>query len=423
MTSEEIGLVFQREAGQVLATLIRLLGDFDLAEEALQEAFEIALKRWAGSVPPANPRAWLIRAARNRAIDQLRRRARFERERPALDAEAALAAEPEIASESGVGVGALEDDVLRLIFTCCHPALPMEARVALTLRTVCGLTTGEVARGFLVADEAMAQRLVRAKTKIRAAHIPYRVPPLEMLDERVDGVLAVLYLVFTEGYAATSSDSEARRGLAAEAIRLARLIDRLMPGPAIKGLLALMLLQDARRAARATPDGDVVLLEDQDRKLWDQGQIAEGLLLVEAALTTPGPPSSYAVQAAIAALHVRARSQAETDWPQIAGLYAVLARIQPSPVIELNRAVAVSMVDGPARALELVDALIARGELAGYHLAPAVRADLLRRLGRPAEAAEAYRTALVLARQESEKRLLARRLLELGDGSHQTGIQ
>ena len=301
----------------------------------------------------------------------------------------------------------------------------MEARVALTLRTVCGLTTGEVARGFLVADEAMALRLVRAKTKIRAAHIPYRVPPLEMLDERVDGVLAVLYLVFTEGYAATSSGSEARRSLAAEAIRLARLIDRLMPGPAIKGLLALMLLQDARRAARATPDGDVVLLEDQERELWDQGQIAEGLLLVEAALTTPGPPSSYAVQAAIAALHARARSQAETDWPQIAGLHAVRARIQPSPVIELNRAVAVSMVDGPARALELelVDALIARGELAGYHLAPAVRADLLRRLGRPAEAAEAYRTALVLAHQESEKRLLAQRLLEQGDGSHQTGIQ
>jgi RNA polymerase sigma-70 factor (ECF subfamily) len=416
MTSEEIGLVFQQEAGQVLATLIRLLGDFDLAEEALQEAFEIALKRWAEAAPPANPRAWLIRAARNRAIDQLRRRARFERTRPALDAEAALAAEPEIASASGVG--ALEDDVLRLIFTCCHPALPMEARVALTLRTVCGLTTGEVARSFLVADEAMAQRLVRAKTKIRTAHIPYRVPPLEMLNERVDGVLAVLYLVFTEGYAATSSDSEARRGLAAEAIRLARLIDRLMPGPAIKGLLALMLLQDARRAARATPDGDIVLLEDQDRGLWDQRQIAEGLPLVEAALTAPGPPSSYAVQAAIAALHARARSQAETDWPQIAGLYAFLARIQPSPVIELNRAVAVSMVDGPARALELVDALIARGELAGYHLAPAVRADLLRRLGRPAEAAEAYRAALVLARLESEKRLLAQRLLELGDGSH-----
>jgi RNA polymerase sigma-70 factor (ECF subfamily) len=388
MTSEEIGLVFQQEAGQVLATLIRLLGDFDLAEEALQEAFEIALKRWAEAAPPANPRAWLIRAARNRAIDQLRRRARFERTRPALDAEAALAAEPEIASASGVG--ALEDDVLRLIFTCCHPALPMEARVALTLRTVCGLTTGEVARSFLVADEAMAQRLVRAKTKIRTAHIPYRVPPLEMLNERVDGVLAVLYLVFTEGYAATSSDSEARRGLAAEAIRLARLIDRLMPGPAIKGLLALMLLQDARRAARATPDGDIVLLEDQDRGLWDQRQIAEGLPLVEAALTAP----------------------------QIAGLYAFLARIQPSPVIELNRAVAVSMVDGPARALELVDALIARGELAGYHLAPAVRADLLRRLGRPAEAAEAYRAALVLARLESEKRLLAQRLLELGDGSH-----
>jgi RNA polymerase sigma-70 factor (ECF subfamily) len=407
MTSGEIGLVFRREAGQVLATLIRLLGDFDLAEEALQEAFEIALKRWTATGPPANSRAWLIRAARNRAIDQLRRRANFERKRPVLDAEAALAAEPEADTP-------LEDDVLRLVFTCCHPALPMEARVALTLRTVCGLTTGEVARGFLVAEEAMAQRLARAKAKIRAARIPYRVPPLEMLDERLEGVLAVLYLVFTQGYAATPDDSEARRGLAAEAIRLARLIDQLLPGPAIKGLLALMLLQDARRVARATADGDIVLLEDQDRALWDRGQIAEGLALVEAALTTRGPPSSYAVQAAIAALHARAVSHAETDWPQIAGLYAVLARIQPSPVIELNRAVAVSMVDGPARALELVEALIARGELAGYHLAPAVRAGLLRRLGRRDEAAQAYRSALALARLEPERRLLARRLAELG---------
>jgi RNA polymerase sigma-70 factor (ECF subfamily) len=413
MTSDETGAVFRREAGQVLATLIRLLGDFDLAEESLQEAFEIALKRWARDGAPANPQAWLIRTARNRAIDQLRRRASFQRKRPALGAEAALAAIPDTTPDDDSD-GPLADDVLRLVFTCCHPALAMEARVALTLRTVCGLTTGEVARGFLVAEETMAQRLVRAKAKIRGAGIPYRVPPLEMLDERLEGVLATLYLVFTEGYAATPDDDAARRGLTIEAIRLARLVDGLLPGAAIKGLLALMLLQDARRAARATADGDIVLLEDQDRALWDRAQIEEGLPLVEAALRTPGvPPSSYAVQAAIAALHASAASHAETDWPQIAALYAVLAHIHPSPVVELNWAVAVSMVDGPAKALDLVDALIARGELAGYHLAPAVRADFLRRLGRTGEAADAYRQALDLARLEPERRLLARRLEEL----------
>jgi RNA polymerase sigma-70 factor (ECF subfamily) len=413
MTSDEIDILFRREAGPVLATLIRLLGDFDLAEESLQEAFETALRRWAAEGAPASPRAWLIRAARNRAIDQLRRRANFERKRPALDAEADLAAlpSPEIDADTP-----LEDDVLRLVFTCCHPALGMEARVALTLRTVCGLTTPEVARAFLVAEETMAQRLVRAKAKIRAAGIPYRVPPIEMLDERLEGVLAVLYLVFTEGYAAAPDDSAARRGLTVEAIRLGRLIDGLLPGrAAIKGLLALMLLQDARRAARATAGGDIILLEDQDRSLWDRAQIEEGLTLVEAALRTPGPPASYAVQAAIAALHARAPSHGETDWPQIAGLYAVLMRIHPSPVIELNRAVAVSMVDGPARALDLVDALIAGGGLEGYHLAPAVRADCLRRLGRREEAADAYRAALALARLEPERRLLARRIEELKD--------
>jgi RNA polymerase sigma-70 factor (ECF subfamily) len=409
MTPGDIGAVFRREAGPVLATLIRLLGDFDLAEDMLQAAFEIALDRWAHDGPPAHPRAWLIRTARNRAIDQFRRRARFAARRPLIEAEAvgATAIDPQAEDE-------LEDDVLRLIFTCCHPALAMEARVALTLRTVCGLATGEVARAFLVAEEAMAQRLVRAKAKIRAAAIPYRVPPLELLDERLDGVLAVLYLVFTQGYAATPDDGEARRGLTAEAIRLTRLIDGLMSGrAAINGLLALMLLQDARRAARTDAAGDIVLLKDQDRRLWDHAQIAEGLMLVEASLRTPGTPSSYAVQAAIAALHARAPSHAETDWPQIAGLYAVLTRIHPSPVIELNQAVAISMVDGPARALDLVDALIARGGLAGYHLAPAVRADFLRQLGRRDEAMAAYRVAHALAGLEPERRLLARRMAEL----------
>lgn len=406
MGPAEIDAVFRREGGPALASLIRQLGDFDLAEESLQDALVAALARWPMDGAPASPRAWLIRAARNRALDQIRRRANLRRKQPLIEAEQVQGAETE---------DELEDDVLRLVFTCCHPALPMEARVALTLRTICGLTTGEVARAFLSAEAAMAQRLVRAKAKIRAAAIPYRVPPAELLDERLEGVLAVLYLVFTEGYAATPDDAAARRGLAGEAIRLARLICGLMPERgAVEGLLALMLLQDARRAARATADGDIVLLEDQDRSLWDRDRIDEGLALVEAALRRPGAPSPYAVQAAIAALHARAPSSAETDWPQIAALYAVLERIAPSPVVELNRAVAVAMVDGPARALDLVDALIARGELAGYHLAPAVRADLLRRLGRMDEAAHAYRQALGLAHLAAERRLLARRLAELG---------
>jgi RNA polymerase sigma-70 factor (ECF subfamily) len=332
-----------------------------------------------------------------------------------LDAEAAITALAAVEPESSEGEPDY-DDVLRLIFTCCHPALGMEARVALTLKTVCGLSTEQIARGFLIGEETMAQRLVRAKAKIRGAKIPYAVPPVDILDERLDGVLAVLYLVFTEGYAATPADSDLRRGLTAEAIRLARLLDELLPErAAIKGLLALMLLQDSRRAARRSPHGDIVLLEHQDRGLWDRGQIDEGLGHVDGALALPGRPASYAVQAAIAALHARAARHDQTDWPQIVGLYEVLLRIHPSPVIELNHAVALSMVDGPARALARVEALAARGGLDGYHLLPAVRADLLRRLGRREEAADAYREALALARLAPERRLLAQRLAEVDD--------
>jgi RNA polymerase sigma-70 factor (ECF subfamily) len=415
MDDGDLALIFRAEAGRALATLIRLIGDFDLAEESLQEAFEAAVQRWPKWGPPDNPRAWLVTAARNRALDQLRRRARFQARRRVLDAEAAITALAAVEPESGEGEPDY-DDVLRLIFTCCHPALGMEARVALTLKTVCGLSTEQIARGFLIGEETMAQRLVRAKAKIRGAKIPYAVPPVEILDERLDGVLAVLYLVFTEGYAATPADSDLRRGLTAEAIRLARLLNELLPErAAIKGLLALTLLQDSRRAARRSPDGDIVLLEHQDRGLWDRAQIDEGLRHVDAALALPGRPASYAVQAAIGALHARAARHDQTDWPQIVGLYEVLLRIHPSPVIELNHAVALSMVDGPARALTRVEALAARGGLDGYHLLPAVRADLLRRLGRREDAADAYREALALARLAPERRLLARRLAEVDD--------
>jgi len=401
--------VFRRHAAEALATLIRLVGDFDLAEEGLQEAFAAAATAWAREVP-ANPRAWLIQVGRRRALDAIRRRARFRVRQETLAAEAqidrqAVEAEPDEA-EAAFG----EDDLLRLIFTCCHPALSLEAQVALTLRTVGSLPTAAVARAFLVAEETMAQRLVRAKAKIRAAGIPYRTPPPEALDARIEGVLAVVYLVFTEGYA-----GDPKRTLAGEAIELGRRLNALLPGRGpIMGLLALMLLHDARRPARLDGAGDVVLLEDQDRSLWNRAQIDEGLALVEPALTAARPPSSYAVQAAIAALHARATSAAQTDWPQIVGLYAVLMRIHPSPVIELNHAAALAMTDGPAAALARVDALAARGGLAGYEILPAVRADLLRRLGRDTEAAAAYRDALALARHEPERRLFRRRLGALG---------
>ncbi len=411
MLRDEIERLFRLESGRVLATLIGLLGDFDLAEEAMQSAFETALESWRAETP-ANPRAWLVGVARNRAIDRIRRDARWREKQKEIERETALDALPAASDDDGSGV---RDDMLRLIFTCCHPALSMEAQVALTLRTICGLPAAEAARSFLISEETLAQRLVRAKAKIRDARIPYRVPEKDVLPERLDGVLATIYLVFTEGYAATRGDDLMRPHLCDEAIRLARLVDELLSErPAVQGLLSLMLLHDSRRDARVSKDGDIVRLEDQNRTSWNRAKIVEGVGLLDRALGVRGPPHTYIVQAAIAALHAQAPTFADTDWRQIAGLYAVLVRIQPSPIIELNRAAALSMVEGPARALDLVDALAARHPLETYALLPATRADLLSRLGRIAEARAAFDEAIRLTRLAPERRLLEQRKAILG---------
>jgi RNA polymerase sigma-70 factor, ECF subfamily len=418
MANLEQGLIekiYREESGRILATLIRLLGDFDLAEEAAQEAFAVALEQWPRQGIPGNPRAWLVSTARNKAVDLLRRRSRFEKkqeelrrlagEQPAIT----LKNEP---SADEPDDAMLSDDRLRLIFTCCHPALRQEAQVALTLRTLCGFSTEEIAKAFLAPVPTMAQRLVRAKGKIRDARIPYRVPPMEELAERLAAVMLVVYLVFNEGYNAASGDALVRRELCAEAIRLGRVLCELLPHEAeARGLLALMLLHDSRRDTRTGSNGEMLLLEEQDRSRWNQEQIGEGLALVESALRS-APPGAYSVQAAIAAVHTRAERAEATDWAQIAGLYDVLIRLQPSPVVELNRAVAVAMAQGPAEGLRLLGALEAKGELRGYYLLPAAKGDLARRLARWSAAAESYRQALALVTNETERRFLSRRLAE-----------
>jgi RNA polymerase sigma-70 factor, ECF subfamily len=403
-----VEVVYRSESRRVLATLIRLLGDFDIAEEALHDAFIAAVEQWARDGVPQNPRAWLVSTGRFKAIDRIRRRSRFD---VSLE-EVAEQIEAIPAPDTGGEQGSVEDDRLRLIFTCCHPALAPDAQVALTLREVCGLTTEEIARAHLAAPATVAQRIVRAKAKIRDARVPYEIPGRSELAERVDGVLRVIYLVFNEGYLASSGEALVRQSLTAEAIRLGRLLVELLPEPDAVGLLALMLLHESRHAARTSPSGEIVLLAEQDRSLWNRAQIGEAVTLVEGALATRRF-GRYTLQAAIAAVHVEAPNADATDWGQIVGLYDALLRADPSPVVELNRAVALAMRDGPAAGLASIDAILGRGELADYHLAHSARADLCRRLGNRDEARKSYRKALELTRQASERRFLERRLAEL----------
>ena len=400
-----VDAIYRTESRRILATLIRLLGDFELAEEALHDAFVAALATWPEAGVPSNPRAWLISTGRFKAIDQLRRRAAFDATLAArvADLDERMSPAPDLDDD------AIEDDQLRLVFTCCHPALPTDAQVALTLREVCGLTTEEIAHAFLTRAPAVAQRIVRAKAKIRDAGIPYQVPSVSDLPDRLDAVLRVVYLVFNEGYLATSGESLTRHDLSAEAIRLGRLVAQLLPEPEVLGLLALMILHDSRRAARQSPDGDVVLLDDQDRTKWNREQAAEGMALVAQALASrrAGP---YALQAAIAAVHAESPTATATDWRQIVGLYEVLLGIDASPVVELNRAAAIAMRDGPAAGLALIDDILSRGDLPDYPHLHSARGELLRRLARRDEALSAFRRALALTEQSAERRFLERRI-------------
>jgi RNA polymerase sigma-70 factor (ECF subfamily) len=403
----QVDTIYRTESRRVFATLIRLIGNFDLAEEAMHEAFAAAISQWSYDGMPANPRSWLVSTARFKAIDTIRRRTRFDSFLPEIAPENDTN-DPNWQDEEGV-----EDDQLRLIFTCCHPALSPEAQIALTLREVCGLTTEEIASAFLMAPATLAQRIVRAKTKIRTAGIPYQVPSLNELPDRLDTLLQVIYLVFNEGYAASSGKSLTRADLATEAIRLGRLVIELLPDAEAIGLLALMLLQESRRNARTSPTGDIILLEDQDRSLWSKSQIAEGKLLVQRSLSS-SEVGSYTLQAAIAAIHSEALSTGETDWAQVVALYDLLMQAERSPIVELNRSVAVAMRDGFLAGLQQIDNILARGDLTDYHLAHAARADFCRRLGKVDEARAAYQKALALVKQEPERRFLQKRLRELG---------